>query len=181
MTQSHSDDQLAVVLGQRQLIAVCCMFLVTMGLVATLAYVSGRSISAAQLAEGPCPSDKAKAMVVEPASATVPTPLHAQAEPLPPPNVPIAPPVAATPVVATKVDAPPAPGSVFWQVGVVDRGIAGVFVEHLTRMGLRARSADVQTPGYLRVLVGPLATQSSVDETKRLLDKWGFQAFLKKY
>jgi len=181
MTQTHSDDQLAVVLGQRQLIAVCCMFLVTMGLVATLAYVSGRSISAAQVVEGPCPSDKAKAMVVEPAMATMPTPLHAQAEPLPPPSVPIAPPVAAAPVVASNVDAQPVSGSAYWQVGVVDRGIAGVFVEHLTRMGLRARSADVPTPGFQRVLVGPLATQSSVDETKRLLDKSGFQAFLKKY
>lgn len=180
MTQTHSDDQLAVVLGQRQLIAVCCMFLVTMGLVATLAYVSGRSISAAQVAEGPCPSDKAKAMVVEPASTPMPPAMHAQAEPLPPPNIPIAP--AKTPAVArTGVDAPPAPGSTYWQVGVVDRGIAGVFVEHLTRMGLRAQSAGVQTPGFLRVLVGPLSTQSSIDETKRLLDESGFQAFLKKY
>ncbi|MBL8173282.1 MAG: hypothetical protein JNK48_01345 [Bryobacterales bacterium] len=170
----HSDDQLAVVLGQRQLIAVCCMFLVTMGLVATLAYVSGRSISAAQIAEGPCPSEKAQAMVVEPASNPVPAPLHAQAEPLPPRQTPIAP-------AALPVDAPPASGSVFWQVGVVDRGIATVFIEHLTRLGLRARAADVQTPGFLRVLVGPLPTQAAVDDAKRILDKSGFQAFLKKY
>ncbi|MFN7934795.1 MAG: hypothetical protein U0R19_15815 [Bryobacteraceae bacterium] len=179
MMQTRPEDQLAIVLGQRQLIAVCCMFLVTMGLVATLAYVSGRSISAAQLAEGPCSGEKAKAMVVEPASNVVPTPMHAQAEPLPAMPRAVAP--AMPPVVSMAVDAPPAPGSTYWQVGVVDRGIAAVFVEHLTRMGLRARIADGQSPGFPRVLVGPLPTQASVDEAKARLDKGGFQAFLKKY
>lgn len=179
MMQTRPEDQLAIVLGQRQLIAVCCMFLVTMGLVATLAYVSGRSISAAQMAEGPCTTDKAKAMVVEPASNPVPPPMHAQAETLPP--MPKAAVTAPVPVPVMAVDAPPAPGSTYWQVGVVDRGIAGVFVEHLTRMGLRARIADGQSPGFPRVLVGPLPTQASIDETKARLDKSGFQAFLKKY
>lgn len=46
-TMTH-DDSLAIVLGQRQLVAVCCMFLVVIGLVSTLAYVAGRSITAAQ-------------------------------------------------------------------------------------------------------------------------------------
>lgn len=45
----HHEEQVAVVLGQRQLIAVCCMFLVVLGLVATLSYVTGRSITAAQM------------------------------------------------------------------------------------------------------------------------------------
>ncbi len=178
MTQNRPDDQLAIVLGQRQLIAVCCMFLVTMGLVATLAYVSGRSITAAQVAEVPCNAEKAKAIVVEPASNSVPTPLHAQAEMLPARPAPVAEKPVITPV---GVDAPPAPGSTYWQVGVVDRGMAAVLVEHLMRMGLRARSAPVQAPGLLRVLVGPLSSQSAVDETKNTLDKAGFQAFLKKY
>ena len=178
MMQNRPEDQLAIVLGQRQLIAVCGMFLVTMGLVATLAYVSGRSISAAQLADGPCSTEKAKAMVVEPASNPVPPPMHAQAETLPPMPKPVAP---AVPAPMAAVDAPPAPGSTYWQVGVVDRGIAGVFVEHLTRMGLRARIADGQTPGFPRVLVGPLPTQAIIDETKARLDRSGFQAFLKKY
>ncbi len=191
MTPQRPDDQLAIVLGQRQLIAVCCMFLVTMGLVATLAYVSGRTISAAQLADAQRSSETAKAMVVEPAAASVPTPMHAHAEELPPqsmtpqtprpePAVHAPPPMQPAPV-STGVDAPPLPGSVYWQVGVVDRGIASVFVEHLNRMGLRARTATVQTPGFQRVLVGPLLTQTSIEETKQILDKAGFQAFLKKY
>lgn len=194
MTPQRPDDQLAIVLGQRQLIAVCCMFLVTMGLVATLAYVSGRTISAAQLVDTQRSSETAKAMVVEPAAPSVPTPMHAHAEELPPQSLapqtprpvqpepavhtpPPAPPTAAS----TGVDGPPLSGSVYWQVGVVDRGIASVFVEHLNRMGLRARTATVQTPGFQRVLVGPLLTQGSIEETKQMLDKAGFQAFLKKY
>ena len=182
MTQNRPEDQLAIVLGQRQLIAVCCMFLVMMGLVAMLAYVSGRSISAAQMAEGPCSAEKAKAMVVEPAVNPIPAPMQAQAGPLPAP-LKVASPSVVSPVavVAPPVDAPPAAGSTYWQVGVVGRGVATVFVEHLTRMGLRARTAPVQTPGLLRVLVGPLPSQADVDATREKLDGAGFQAFLKKY
>lgn len=179
MTTNRPDDQLAIVLGQRQLIAVCCMFLVVIGLVATLAYVSGRTISAAQMSEAQRTSTNA--LVVEPAG-TVPAAMHAQAEPLPAPTpTPTPAPSAKIVVPPVGVDAPPAPGAVFWQVGVVDRGIAAVFVEYLTRLGLKARTAPAQAPGLQRVLAGPLDGQGEIEEAKRALDQAGLQSFLKKY
>lgn len=59
------DDQLAIVLGQRQLVAVCCMFLVVIGLVSTLSYVAGRSITAAQARSAELPSPAAP-LIVDP-------------------------------------------------------------------------------------------------------------------
>ena len=176
MSPSRPDDQLAIVLGQRQLIAVCCMFLVTMGLVATLAYVSGRSITAAQFAETPCAVERASAVLLERVSTSVPATFQARVTPLP--VLPLSEPKPQAP--AGNADGPPSPGSAFWQVGVVDRGISPVFVEHLGRMGLHARSASAGSPKFLRVLVGPLPPQE-IDSIKKTLDKAGFQFFLKKY
>ena len=77
------DDQLAIVLGQRQLTAVCCMFLTVLGLVATLAYVAGRTITAAQFqARNDVPAEVSHPMVVDPPRALD---IRAQAQPEPEP------------------------------------------------------------------------------------------------
>ncbi|MCZ2147532.1 MAG: hypothetical protein LC126_07135 [Bryobacterales bacterium] len=187
MTQTH-DDQLAVVLGQRQLIAVCCMFLVVMGLVSTLAYVCGRSITAAQMKaqEKPEPAPAIFVDPVRPATAEqakAPGPMEAHAETLParstPVIVPQARPAAAAGLAATEAE--PAQGEAYWQVGVVDRGIAAVFVEYLTKHGFRARTASAQSGNLRRVLVGPVADPADAENTKRNLDAGGFQSFMKRY
>ncbi|MBL8215025.1 MAG: SPOR domain-containing protein [Bryobacterales bacterium] len=68
--QDPIDDQLAIVLGQRQLMAVCCMSLTVLGLVATLAYVAGRTITVAQVqARDSVAAEVAHPMVVDPPSA----------------------------------------------------------------------------------------------------------------
>jgi len=179
MTQSP-DDQLAVVLGQRQLIAVCCMFLVVLGLVATMAYVTGRSITAAQMRSLE-KSDVPPAIVVDPGKppqTTVPGPMEAKAETLPPTPTPA--PIQ-SPLQAAAEMGEPTAGQSFWQVGLVDRGVAPVFVEYMTRQGFRSRLAAGQSAGGLRVLVGPLTSQADAEKTKRALDAMNIQAFLKKY
>lgn len=85
------EDQLAVVLGQRQLIAICCMFLVVMGLVATLSYVTGRSITAAQMRN----ADESMAtppIIVDPTrnQNVNPTPLETRAQNVMPTGSPVA-------------------------------------------------------------------------------------------
>lgn len=184
MTQTH-DDQLAIVLGQRQLIAVCCMCLVVMGLVSTLAYVCGRSITAAQLKEHEKPEAAAAIFVdpVQPASheaARAPGPMEAHAETLPVRSKPaVAPPA---PFAATGTEpAEPTQGEAYWQVGVVDRGIAAVFVEYLTKHGFRARTASAQSGNLRRVLVGPVMDPADAESMKRSLDSGGFQSFMKRY
>jgi hypothetical protein len=176
MTQSP-DDQLAVVLGQRQLIAVCCMSLVVLGLVATMAYVTGRSITAAQM-KSLEKTDVPAAIVVDPgkpSESNVPAPLEAKAHPLP--NVLL---TQQSPVIQHETGEPPS-GQSFWQVGVVERGVAPVFVEYLMRQGFRARMAPGQSPHGLRILVGPLADQADTEKAKRTLDALGFQSFLKRF
>jgi hypothetical protein len=184
MTQSP-DDQLAVVLGQRQLIAVCCMFLVVLGLVATMAYVTGRSITAAQMRSLE-KSDVPPAIVVDPEKppqSSIPAPMQAKAETLPPnpASAPVAQQPTQSPLQAAAEMGEPTPGQSFWQVGLVDRGLAPVFVEYMTRQGFRSRLAAGQSAGGLRVLVGPLTSQADAEKTKRALDAMNIQAFLKKY
>jgi cell division protein FtsN len=195
------DDQLAIVLGQRQLVAICCMALVVLGLVATLSYVCGRSITAAQMRQQE--TLPPQAIVVDPAkpapsgpatqSASVPSALEARAETLPlqpPTSAPSQP--AATQLAAaqpalqpqtprTAVLGEPTRGLSFWQVGVVDRGVATVFAEYLTRLGLKARLAAGDSPTTHRVLVGPLPDQAETENTRRILQSAGFQYFLRRY
>jgi cell division septation protein DedD len=187
MTQTH-DDQLAIVLGQRQLIAVCCMFLVVMGLVSTLAYVCGRSITAAQM-KAQEKTEPAAAIFVDPVRpmalerAKASGPMTAQAETLPVrPKPATIPPVVRPATAATEEEpAEPAQGETYWQVGVVDRGIAAVFVEYLTKHGFRARTASAQSGSLRRVLVGPVTNPADAESTKRNLDAGGFQSFMKRY
>lgn len=199
MMDNH-DDQLAIVLGQRQLVAVCCMFLVILGLVATLAYVAGRSITASQMRAGER-GEVVPAIMVDPAKQIAPAALEARAEtapipiapvpareprvetiPTPTPIVPMVSPKRAPTVVVTQAAAgEPRPGDSFWQVGVVDRGMADVFVEFMMRLDLPARRAPAGTNGQYRVLVGPVHDSAESDRFRRAIEGAGFQTFLKRY
>ncbi len=212
-TMSH-DDQLAIVLGQRQLMAVCCMFLVVIGLVSTLSYVAGRSITAAQFrgserAETPAP------IIVDPTrqqsqvGQTVPSPVKATAQTIPPVEVTPAPAaevmpakpspfekaaaaVSASAALAEEESAPlpaadpgpltdPPAGQSFYQVGSVERPMATVFASYLTEQGFRIRLAPGTTAATVRVLAGPLADAGDAEKTRVALQAAGFQHFLKKY
>lgn len=196
MTRSAPDDQLAIVLGQRQLLAVCCMFLVVMGLVATLAYVSGRSITAAQMnnpdkgAAPPILVDPTKTIKSE-TKLIPPAPMQAHAAAA---AVPVAPQkapqavertdrpsaAASSEAVSPQPESAIAPGA-YWQVGLVDRGVAHVFVEYLQRQGLQARLAPGNSTQSLRVLVGPFADKASLEAARKQLQAAGFQYFLRRY
>jgi cell division septation protein DedD len=113
----------------------------------------------------------------QPSQSDVPALLEAKAHPLP--NVL---PTQQTPRPIVQAETgEPASGQSFWQVGVVERGVAPVFVEYLTRQGFRARMAPGQSANGLRVLVGPLTDQADTEKAKRTLDGLGFQSFLKRY
>jgi hypothetical protein len=191
--QTHPpEDQLAVVLGQRQLIAICCMFLTVLGLVATLAYVAGRSITAAQMQPIDKSTDPVRpALVVE---AAGPRPMQAQAASLPKPQEAPPPPlvVEATPPpvkrpAPTPVTAPatqptePAKGEMYWQIGLVERGMGPVFLQYMKQLNLDARIAAGTSQSTRRVLVGPVTGQAEIARVKQALDQAGFQSFLKTY
>jgi cell division protein FtsN len=190
--QTHPpEDQLAVVLGQRQLIAICCMFLTVLGLVATLAYVAGRSITAAQMQPIDKTTDPVRpALVVE---AAGPRPMQAQAASIPkaqeapPPLVveatppPVKRPAPAAVTAAAGQSAEPAKGEMFWQIGLVERGMGPVFLQYMKQLNLDARIAAGTSQSTRRVLVGPVAGQAEIARVKQALDQAGFQSFLKTY
>ncbi|MCS7023987.1 MAG: hypothetical protein NZV14_04260 [Bryobacteraceae bacterium] len=86
----HHEEQVALVLGQRQVVAVCLMFLVVIGLVATLSYVTGRSITVAQLRNAD-ETHATPAIIVDPRkSHEESTPLEARAASAMPTAAPVA-------------------------------------------------------------------------------------------
>lgn len=89
MDEQH-EEQVAVVLGQRQLVAVCCMFLVVLGLVATLSYVTGRSITAAQMRNAD-ESLSTPPIIVDPRKSGSSTPLETRAASAMPTAAPVTP------------------------------------------------------------------------------------------
>ncbi len=204
LTIGH-EDQMAIVLGQRQLMAVCCMFLVVLGLVSTLSYVAGRSITAAQYrgmeraeytAPAPAPVMVDPVRRATPAAAP-PEPVQAAAVAEPEPVAPVKPspfgdslPAAPGPnsFEAAKgqprdpgvLTEPPA-GTVFYQVGSIERGMSTVLADYLTGQGFRTRLAPGISPALVRVLVGPLSSEQEIQKTNTALDAAGFDRFLRKY
>jgi cell division protein FtsN len=199
----HQEDQLAIVLGQRQLIAVCCMFLVIIGLVSTLAYVAGRSITAATFrsvtersepaAPAPIMVDPAKNAKTA-AAAAVPPVIEARAEsavPAAPPVEPVKPspfpevarpiPVRAAAAANPMESREPVTGETYWQVGSIERGMAATFTQYLSSQGFRSRLAPGGSDNTIRVLVGPLTNDAEIENTGRALEAAGFQHFLRKY
>lgn len=202
----HQEDQLAIVLGQRQLVAVCCMFLVIIGLVSTLAYVAGRSITAASFRSGPerieaapimvDPTRTAPTQAAAAVPAAIPPVIEARAEtpvaaapaveaakpsPFPDAAPPSHPVVAVAPAAAVAPGRDPSPGETYWQVGSIERGMAAAFTQYLSSQGFRTRVATGGSADTVRVLVGPLTTAAEVENTDRALEAAGFQHFLRKY
>lgn len=174
------EDQMAIVIGHRQLVAICCTALLVLGLVTTLAYLCGRSITAAQMR--PAENLPPQAIVVDPTrqSGPVPSIMGARAESLPIAPPPVTRPVA-VPTVPAAIPKPLVAGRAYWQVGMVDRGVATVFVEYLSKLGLTARVVPGDTSTMSRVLVGPLSDGEQTESTRRTLEKAGFQYFLRRY
>lgn len=103
----HHEEQVAVVLGQRQLIAVCVMFLVVLGLVGTLSYVTGRSITAAQMRNAD-ETHSTPPIIVDPRkSGGQPTPIEVRAASAMPTGAPVTP-QQVVPIPPARIVSPPA-------------------------------------------------------------------------
>ena len=84
--------------------------------------------------------------------------------------------------------APPKPtsvdrlkGNTYLQVAAIDRGMAEVTYEMLTRKGLPVLIGDSPSEGIFRVLVGPIRDMADVPKHQAALNEAGFQPFIKKY
>jgi cell division septation protein DedD len=71
-------------------------------------------------------------------------------------------------------------GGTYLQMAAVDRGVANVYVEVLSRKGFQAIMAPGPTPDIFRVLVGPLKDAATLARVKADLQDAGFTSFARK-
>ncbi|MEZ5400414.1 MAG: SPOR domain-containing protein [Bryobacteraceae bacterium] len=120
------------------------------------------------------PSESVATVAVKPAA---PVPV----EPGPAAKAPE--PVAVAPVPAVAPASPVAGtggGEMFFQVAALDKAMADVSADYLTRKGLPARVGAGPSATVFRVLVGPLASEEETNRIKASLEELGFHPFLKK-
>jgi type IV secretory pathway VirB10-like protein len=180
-------EESRLVLGNRQIAAALFMVLALVTVIATLSYIAGRATPAGATATVPATvlatprQTPEQVIVVDAKSSSTPQQPAAPAA-VPPQTSPLAPAVApgAPIVLPTGPDSPPAPGTVFFQVASVDKGMADVSVQYLLEKGFSARRAPGASAGVYRVLAGPLDV-AQMAQTELKLKELGFSPFPKKY
>lgn len=174
-----------LVLGNRQIAAALFVVLALVTVIATLSYIAGRATPASSTPAAPAvmavqhPGPE-QVIVVDPKSSAPQQPAAPAA--VPPSIAPTTPAAApAGPIVLpTGPDDPPAPGTMFFQVASVDKGMADVSVQYLLDKGFSARRAPGATPHVYRVLAGPI-DPAQMGQTEAKLKDLGFSPFPKKY
>jgi cell division septation protein DedD len=144
------------VLGRRQIASLLFVSSIVLMICVALSYMAGRSMS-----------PKA------PAAAPVAV---AAAQPEPPP------------IVLNQEAAPEAPifadakaGSVYIQMGAVEKGVSVIFAEGLRRHGLNAFVAPGPNEKIFRVLIGPLPDPAAYVKAKETVDRIGLSTFARKF
>ena len=174
-----------LVLGNRQIAAALFVVLALVTVIATLSYIAGRATPANATPAAPAVmavqrQGPEQVIVVDPKASAPQQPAAPAA--IPPSVAPTTPAAApAAPIVLpTGPDDPPAPGTMFFQVASVDKGMADVSVQYLLDKGFSARRAPGATPHVYRVLAGPLDA-AQMGQTEAKLKDLGFSPFPKKY
>lgn len=183
-------------LTHRQVVTVLLLLLTVMGLVAAMAYIAGRSVTAMRFAKETSAQDNRKgpsgALVVEPAAVATPTPTPSRAASPTPSAKPSPTPAPAPTPKAVAAEIPPTrepaasqvadpPPGAYLQVGSVDMGVARAFHEYLSRREFPVRIAPGASPNAFRVVIGPLGGPKEIQETEIRLKNAGFPSFLKRY
>ncbi len=184
-TVAIAPEESRLVLGNRQIAAALFLVLALVTVIAALSYIAGRATPAA--ASGAASSvagarqTPEQVIVVDAKSAAIPQQPASPAA-VPPTVAPSTPAAPAAPVsLPAGPDAAPAPGTVFFQVASVDKGMADVSVQYLLEKGFSARRAPGASAAVYRVLVGPLEAGTAMGLTEAKLKELGFSPFPKKY
>ncbi|MBI3471687.1 MAG: SPOR domain-containing protein [Candidatus Solibacter usitatus] len=142
-------------LERRQMVVVMLLAGALLALISATAYFAGNSMTL----------EPVPALVVQPKLILTPPPL-----PAPPTEAP-APASRGSRLIA---------GQTYLQLAAVDRGIAEVFVEFLSREGFPAVVGPGPDETLYRVLVGPLK-ESQISVTQAQLKAAGYGSFVRKY
>jgi cell division septation protein DedD len=163
-----------IVVGRRQIAGAALVAIVLMAVFSGVSYLIGKSMQPA-VAAAATPAPVVPAPVVQvPVTETAPSP----PAPVPEATAAIAPKTATAPLFANAI-----PGKVYLQVGIIDRGLAGIWSEGLRTHGLDAFVAPGPADGLglSRVLVGPLPDSQAFQRAKESLDRLGVLTFGRRY
>jgi cell division septation protein DedD len=162
--KAEPPQEFEFVLGRRQIASLLFVSTVILMICVAIAYLAGKSIGA-------------KAPVAEPtiAAATSAPPVLAR-ETEPPPII-----LNQEPAPEPPVFAEPKNGSVYIQMGAVEKGVAVIFAEGLRKHGLTSFVAPGPSEKIFRVLIGPLPDPASYVKAKDVVDKIGLSTFARRF
>ena len=153
---AEAPQEFEFVLGRRQVASLLFVSSIVLMICVAASYVAGKSMSPRVTAAAPAP------VVVR--------------EPDPPPIVMNQEPVPEAPVFAE-----PRAGSVYIQMGAVEKGVAVIFAEGLRKHGLTAFVAPGPSEKIFRVLIGPLPDPAAYAKAKETVDQIGLSTFARKF
>jgi len=183
-------EEFEVVMGRRQIASVSFVILVTLTVFSTVSYLAGRwtgtkgpiaTVFQAASESGtsnsaPAPKPSAPAVVTSP---VVTSPVAAAPAPA---KAGFAPNYATSEITAKEppIFGEPVKGSIYLQMGAVDKGMANVMVNGLRRLGFPSIISAGPNDRVFRVLVGPLADAKTAQSTGRALEAFGLNHFAKR-
>jgi hypothetical protein len=145
------------VLGRRQVASLLFVASIVLMICVAASYVAGKAMSPKTQAAAPPP-----AMVAR--------------EPDPPPIV-----LNQEPVPEPPLFAEPKNGSVYIQMGAVEKGVAIIFAEGLRKHGLTAFVGPGPSEKIFRVLIGPLPDPPAYVKAKETVDQIGLATFARRF
>jgi cell division septation protein DedD len=159
---SPEKPEFEFVLGRRQIASVMFVFTIVLMICVAASYLAGKSMA-----------PRAPAQTADAAPSQAVTVVR---EPDPPPVVLMQEPAPEPPIFAEAKN-----GSVYIQMGAVEKGVAAIFAEGLRKRGLDAFVATGPSEKIFRVLIGPLADPAAYARAKDTVDKIGLATFARKY
>ncbi len=172
-TWGKEPEEFEVVMGRKQIASVSFVVLVTLTVFSSVSYLAGRWTIKAPVTPVNAPTSERKApRVIPPVTQPDPTPVQAAVSGVAPARELTAkePPIFGEPI----------KGSIYLQLGAVDKGMANVMVNGLRRLGFPSIISAGPNDRVFRVLVGPLADSATAHATSRALEAFGISHFAKR-
>jgi len=157
--ETPPDSEYEYILGRRQIASLLFVSTIVLMVCIAVSYLAGKAMGPKTVAAAPAPT-----------AAT------AQREPEPPPII-----LNQEPAPEAPLFAEPKNGSVYIQMGAVEKGVAVIFAEGLRKRGLDAFVAPGPSEKIFRVLIGPLPDPPAYLKAKEVVDKIGLATFARRF
>jgi cell division septation protein DedD len=147
------------VVGRRQMASLLFVSTIVLMICVAAAYMAGKAMAAK------VPAPAASPIAAAPVREPDPPPINLNQEPAP----------------ESPLFAEPKNGSVYIQIGAVEKGIAVVLSEGLRKRGFQSFVAPGPNDKIFRVLIGPLPDPASYIKAKEKVDQIGLATFARRF